>query len=259
MKKHTPTQSRRSFLQQTALGAGLGITLPPWLNQRIQSLDVLRTYDEANTIVFQGDSITDAGRDKENQAANSTRSLGRGYVNLIVSQLLGEQPGQQWQCFNRGISGNKVFQLAERWQADCLDLEPDVLSILIGVNDFWHTLSNGYEGTAETYEQDFRTLLSLTKEVLPDVELIIGEPFALAGGSAIVDTEWYPKFNDYRTAARAISDDFGAVWIPYQSLFDEALEKAPVEYWCPDGVHPAIPGAYLMAQAWLEAFGKVMG
>ena len=94
------------------------------------------------TILFQGDSITDAGRDKASYYANDAAGMGQGYVFQIVSHLLGANPGKDWKYYNRGISGHKVFQLADRWDDDCLQLKPDVLSILIGVNDFWHTLNN---------------------------------------------------------------------------------------------------------------------
>ena len=147
-------------------------------------------------IVFQGDSITDASRDKERGRPNEPRGLGTGYVGLTVAQLLGREPGSDWRCYNRGISGHKVFQLAERWDEDCLDLQPSVLSILIGVNDFWHTLTNEYPGTVEIYEQDYRALLDRTRSALPDVTLILGEPFVVAGGTSITD-DWFPAFSEY--------------------------------------------------------------
>jgi lysophospholipase L1-like esterase len=98
------------------------------------------------TILFHGDSITDAGRKRDVSTANSNAGLGRGYAWLAAAQLLIDRPDANLKIFNRGISGNKVYQLAERWQADCLDLKPDVLSILIGVNDFWHALDGLYKG-----------------------------------------------------------------------------------------------------------------
>lgn len=156
------------------------------------------------------------------------------------------------QIYNKGISGNKVYQLAERWDADCLDLKPDVLSILIGVNDFWHTLTNGYTGTVQKYRDDYKALLTRTKDKLPDVKLIIGEPFAVTGVRA-VDDKWYPAFNDYRAAAREIAVSFGATFIPYQTIFDKAQKLAPGAYWTGDGVHPSIAGNALMAHAWQEA------
>jgi lysophospholipase L1-like esterase len=144
-----------------------------------------------------------------------------------------------------------VFQLADRWDADCINLKPNVLSILIGVNDYWHTLTNGYTGTIETYRSDYRKLLDRTKQALPDVKLIIGEPFAVRGVRA-VDDKWYPAFDGFRQAAKEIADQYGAIFIPYQSIYDKAIESAPGSYWTNDGVHPSLAGAELMAHAWLE-------
>ena len=156
--------------------------------------------------------------------------MGGGYVYQIVSQLLGTHPKSDLRCYNRGISGLKVFQLANRWEDDCLQLKPDVLSILIGVNDFWHTLSHNYQGTVEVYESDLRKLLDRTKKELPSVKLIMGEPFAVAGGTAI-GPPWVKDFPAYREAAHKIAKDYDAVFIPYQRIFDEELYVAPVSYW----------------------------
>jgi lysophospholipase L1-like esterase len=251
---HTPIPRRR-FLQQSALGLGLGLSSPALLaaSPAPGRSGTARAAQEAHVFVFQGDSITDAGRDKDDQVANASSSLGRGYVALAASQLLGEYPESNWQCFNRGISGNKVFQLAERWDADCLELNPNVLSILIGVNDYWHTLRSGYDGTVEVYESDYRALLDRTRETLPGVKLILAEPFAVEGGTAIDDAWMAGNFPEYQAAAKRVAQDYDAAWIPLQSIFDEALKKAPVAYWCPDGVHPAPAGNNLNAQAWLDA------
>lgn len=204
-----------------------------------------------DVILFQGDSITDAHRKRDDNNANSTSALGSGYPLLAASGLLYKYPGKSLQIYNKGVSGNKVYQLAERWDADCLDIKPTVLSILVGVNDFWHTLVNNYKGTLKTYQDDYKTLLDRTKQKLPDVKLIIGEPYAITGVKA-VDASWYPAFNDYRHAAREIAQQFGAIFIPYQDIYDKALQSAPGSYWTADGVHPSLAGARLMAQAWLE-------
>lgn len=203
-------------------------------------------------VLFQGDSITDAGRNREKQQANDAQSFGNGYALMAGASLLEQFPGQQLSIYNRGISGNKVYQLAERWQADCLDLKPSVLSFLIGVNDYWHKRNGHYDGNVDVYEADFRALLKRTKEALPDVQLVICEPFSVDGGSAIGDG-WQDEFTPYREAARRLADEFNTRWVPFHSLFIEALEHAPAAYWCPDGVHPSMAGAQLMAQAWLKA------
>lgn len=248
--------NRRSFMKKSVLGATVGANIP--LLASGNSAPFISGFGtEGMTIVFQGDSITDAGRDKERQASNVSSGLGKGYAAFASAQLLASQPEKKWTCYNRGISGNKVHQLADRWKIDCLDLKPDVLSVLIGVNDFWHTLTHDYKGTAAVYEEDYRNLLKLTKSALPDVKLIVGEPFAVHGGTAIKSSEWYPEFDKYRKAAKKIANEFDAIWIPYQEIFDKALESAGVEYWCPDGVHPSLAGNYLMADSWLKALKKV--
>jgi len=206
------------------------------------------------TILFQGDSITDAGRKKNDSMANSQPALGSGYAWLAASQLLVDRPSDQLKIFNRGISGNKVYQLAERWQADCLDLKPDVLSILIGVNDFWHKIKHGYKGTLEKYETDFRALVKRTKDALPNVKLIVCEPFVLKIGS--VDDSWFPEFDGYRAAAQHVAEEAGATFVPYQAMFDLAVKIAPPERWAADGVHPTSEGAALMAHWWLKSAGS---
>lgn len=242
--------NRRNFLKIG--GASLVTVVSAPLLARTFIQKDKKNIPENLTILLQGDSITDAGRDKGKYYANDAGGMGRGYVHQIVSDLLGSQPEAKLRFYNRGISGHKVFQLADRWEDDCLQIKPDVLSILIGVNDFWHSLNN-YKGTVEVYEADFKKLLDRTLRALPNVKLIIGEPFAVKGGKAI-DKKWFPDFPEYQVAAAKIAKEFKAEFIPYQKIFDEALNIAPVSYWCPDGVHPSMAGGYLMKEAWIEAF-----
>ena len=208
-----------------------------------------------SVILFQGDSITDAKRKRESNTCNSLDQLGLGYTLFTATRLLEKHADKQLKIYNRGISGNKVFQLRDRWEMDALAFQPDVLSILIGVNDFWHTLSSGYKGTVETYNTDLRQLLTYTKEKCPKLQLVLGEPFAIKGGSAIDNDRWFPKFLDYQAAAKEIAQDFKAIYVPYQTAFDHAMELAPARYWSGDGVHPDLPGRQLMASTWMEATG----
>jgi lysophospholipase L1-like esterase len=103
-------------------------------------------------VLFQGDSITDCGRDRSIQAANDARALGTGYPLLLAGALRERNLDRDLQVFNRGVSGNTVDDLHARWAADAINIKPGVLSILIGVNDKWHTLMGTYSGTAEKYE-----------------------------------------------------------------------------------------------------------
>jgi lysophospholipase L1-like esterase len=255
MQKKTHAD-RRNFIRNVSLGGLAAITLPSLVTGAPTEAKVKKiTLKKDAVVLFQGDSITDAGRKRDKMGPNDTGALGTGYAFLAAAALLKEFPDRNLQIFNKGISGNKVYQLAERWDEDCLNIKPDVLSILIGVNDFWHTLSGNYKGTIKTYRDDLTALLDRTKQKLPDVQLIIGEPFALTGIKA-VDDKWYPTFNEYRAAAKEIAEKYGAAWIPYQSVFDKATKTAPGVYWTGDGVHPSIAGAELMAAAWLETVKK---
>lgn len=205
-------------------------------------------------ILFQGDSITDAGRDKRREGnVNDKNALGRGYVYSIATQLLADRAGDGLKIYNRGISGNKVFQLADRWDKDCLDLKPDIVSILIGVNDIWHSLNGNYDGTVEKYEKDYRALLNRTRKELPNVQLVICEPFVLRCGA--VNDKWFPEFDKYRAVSRKMSKEFNALFVPFQSMFDNAVKQVPPSHWAGDGVHPSMAGGYLMGQEWLKVVG----
>jgi lysophospholipase L1-like esterase len=207
-----------------------------------------------DVVLFQGDSITDAGRSRETAGTPNVHStLGDGYAWMAAAGLLTNPHLQDLNIYNRGISGNKVFQLAERWQEDCLDLEPDVLSILIGVNDIWHAINGDYEGTQDTYANDYRALLTRTKEALPDVKLVICEPFVLRCGA--INDDWFPRFDGFRESARSLAEEFHAVFVPFQTMFDAAVAYAEPAHWAGDGVHPSPYGASLMAQHWLMAVG----
>ncbi|MHA7108790.1 SGNH/GDSL hydrolase family protein [Sunxiuqinia elliptica] len=250
--------SRRKFFKRSAVQAAgiasipmiLSASLPEKKSKKAQ----FKNFPQGGTVLFQGDSITDAGRDKKRQLPNDASSFGNGYALMAGAALLNELADKKLTIYNRGISGNKVYQLRDRWQEDCLDLKPDILSILIGVNDYWHKRSGNYDGTVEVYENDFRALLKRTKQALPNTQLVICEPFSLTGGSAIGEG-WQEEFEPYRQVARKLAKEFNTLFVPYQSIFDEAIKHAPATYWSGDGVHPSMAGAQLMASAWLEVVG----
>jgi lysophospholipase L1-like esterase len=245
--------NRRNFIKKAAIGGLMAISIPEILSAAMVTAGKVKKYqlNNDNIILFQGDSITDSGRNKTDTGYNNSRVLGTGYPMLAAAYLLEKYPSKNLKIYNKGISGNKVFQLAERWDKECIEIKPDILSILIGVNDYWHRLDPTFNGTIEIYRKDFIALLERTKKALPNVKLVIGEPFGVPGIKA-VDETWYPGFYDYQKAAREIAESFGAVFIPYQSVFDQAQKRAPGIYWTQDGVHPTLAGAQLMAQAWLE-------
>lgn len=210
--------------------------------------------NEGSVILFQGDSITDARRSKKDPQANHAQSLGYGYPAHIGGGLLRDHAGKGLVVHNRGISGNKVPDLDKRWQEDCLDLKPDILSILIGVNDIWHKLNGRYDGTAEVYRDGFTALLERTRTALPETAFVICEPFVLKCGA--VDESWFPDFETRRAYAEEVAEKAGAIWVPFQQEFDKAVAAGTTpEYWATDGVHPSLAGHALMAKVWREAVG----
>ncbi len=202
-----------------------------------------------NTVIFIGDSITDGGRARTGQDYNHT--MGQSYP-FILAATLGDQLAERDLTFiNRGISGNTVPDLQARWKADVLDLKPDFLSILIGVNDTFYS-KKGPE-TVEQYEQGYDQLLSETLAALPGVKIVLGQPFLLPVG----------KFKDNYASSmaelkkrQAAVDRLAAKYhlpvIRYQEAFDTACQRSPANHWCWDGVHPHYAGHDLMAREWMN-------
>lgn len=249
--------TRRQLFGTTIAATGAlaaGGSVIPGLSETLEAAIPAATADESKVILFQGDSITDAGRNRRHAGSNNPGALGRGYPFLIGSWLLAAKPERGLKIYNRGISGHKVPDLQKRWKKDTIDLKPDILSILIGVNDIWHKLNGNYKGTVADYEKGFNELLEQTARELPDTRLLICEPFVLRCGA--INDKWFPEFDKRRAAARRVAEKAGASWVPFQEMFDSAVDDAPANYWAGDGVHPSMAGHMKMAIAWLEALGN---
>src|SRR5690606_12698991 len=246
-------ETRREFLAKSLLTIGAATigtkalfaeekSLKKGGNLRIQQNDI---------ILFQGDSITDAGRNRDNLNPNDTGAFGHGYAMMAAATLLNKYADKNIQVYNRGISGNRVPDLINRWDTDAIQLRPTILSILIGVNDFWRTVDRGAQNTPQQYQQQYQQLLDTTLKQLPQVKLIIGEPFGVKGVNHVTHA-WYPNFLEYQQAAKEIAKEYNATFLPYQSVFDKAASRGAGEYWTTDGVHTSLAGANLMAEAWLS-------
>ena len=203
------------------------------------------------TIVFQGDSSTDFGRSRE-EAGSLSSQLGYGYANLAASRWLSDEPARGLTFINRGISGNRVVDLYARWKVDTLNFRPDLISILIGVNDVWHEFARANGVEADRYEEVYRMLLKWTKKVLPGVKLLIMEPFLLPEENR-TEPGFREEVEARAAAAKRVAAEFGAAFLPLQKAFDDACKLAPAEYWLYDGVHPAPAGHQLIADLWLPA------
>lgn len=203
------------------------------------------------TLLFQGDSISDINRSVDVKDANHNRVLGIGFCNYIAARLLRERPADKLKFYNKAIGGNRIVDLYARWKIDAINLKPDVISILIGINDTWHGFSkqNGVE--PGRYETVYRMLLEDTREKLPKVQLVLCEPFAHKCG--VVTEEWIGDVRQRQQIVRKLAGEFDAIFVPFQSALDKVLEHAPPEYWLGDGVHPTLPGHWVLAECWYEA------
>ena len=211
-------------------------------------------------IVFNGDSITDAGRDRAN-----TENMGRGFPLLIKAALNFEFPGE-YVFHNLGVSGNRMPDMYARLPGKTLGLKPDYLSLLIGVNDIWHGIMGMGNGSVspEKYEMLFNMYIEEIKSELPDIKIIILEPFVLKGEKTRDCYEVRERWSMFRDGVHAmaekaarVAEKQGAKFIPLRHLFDEACEKAPVSNWLYDGVHTAPAGHELIKREWLKAFNEI--
>ncbi len=204
------------------------------------------------TFLLQGDSITDAGRSRENNAAR-----GHGYPTLIAAELMYDYPGQ-FNVINRGISGNRVVDLYARIKKDFLNLKPDYLSILIGVNDVWHDYGAEPNGVSdERFRKVYDLLIEELKAELPDLKIYILEPFVLRASAT--EERWEDFDREVRLRAKSaqwIAEKHGLPFVALQDKFDAACEKCEPSYWLGDGVHPTAAGHELIARALLETMKK---
>lgn len=247
--------NRRDFFVKSAAAGAAALLIPEMagaVRSKYSPSGVVNAPNGGAVVLFQGDSITDAGRNRSlEDRVNDFEMLGRGYPLYAAAGLLAARPDRDLRILNRGISGNRVPDLDKRWERDCIDLKPDLLSILIGVNDYGHTRGSNYDGTAERYLSEYRRLLERTRKMLPGTKIVICEPFLIHGGT-VLDDSWEPAFAGYRRVAALLAAEFNAGFVPFQEVFNAALEKAPAGYWGADGIHPSTAGAVLMAEAWLK-------
>ena len=210
-------------------------------------MNLSNIFPRDGRILFQGDSITDGNRGRD---ADPNHILGHGYAFIIAAKLGAEFAENHWAFLNRGISGNKVSDLAARWDEDALALLPDVLSILIGVND----AANGVP--AEQYERDYDLLLVRTRAELPEARLVLCEPFSLPVGPIEERWEsWHLYMTQLREAVARLGECHGATLVRLQHVFDEACLRAPAAYWMWDGIHPTYSGHQLIAEEWVRTVG----
>lgn len=214
----------------------------------------------ATRILFQGDSITDCGRNRED-----FYGLGNGYPLLIKASLGADCPGK-YEFINRGISGNRIVDLYARIKIDFINLKPDYASIYIGVNDTWHEIARENGVDTAKFETIYSMMIDEVQAARPGIKLMIIAPFVLEG-PATCNTEEIPdRWERFRVdvaekaaVSKKIAEKYNLPLMELQPVFDAACAKAPAEYWTHDGVHPTPCGHELIKRLWLETFNKMNG
>ena len=195
-------------------------------------------FPEGSVILFQGDSITDGNRGR---SADPNHIHGHGYVYLIASYLGANFPEKNWTFVNRGVSGDTVEKLAARWQDDAIRINPDIVSILVGAN-VWIL-----DTTPEEFEAEYDALIAGTLEALPNVKLVLIEPFCCQEGGA-------EQTKEYREAVVRLAEKYNAAFVPLQDEFDHlTAESSDPHRWVWDGIHPTTAGHWIIFRRWLDA------
>jgi len=206
-------------------------------------------------ILFQGDSITDAFR--KPTELNPAFQLGNGYVFLVGAHLGAHFPERRFDLINRAVSGEGVQELAVRWQDDAIDLQPDVLSLLTGVNMIIRRRSGKSDLSNQEFFCIYRNLLDQMRRQMPRSKFILMEPYLLEAG--VVTSDWKDEIRPVQAGIAELAREYGTVFVPLQQVFDKALAVAPAEYWAYDGIHATHAGFDLIARAWLDAAAPVLG
>jgi len=282
--------SRRKFIKAAAI-AGVSAGLSPqslFAGDAKENQDTASVNEQGLVFLFQGDSITDGNRGRN---ADPNHIMGHGYAFAIASRVGADFPAAGYSFYNRGISGNRIPDLQNRWQTDTLDIRPDVLSILIGINDTAASVENkpgaqsiedfqtdtldirpdvlsiliGINDTAasvenkpgaqsiEDFETGYRKLLEDTKLMKPNVIFVLGLPFVYPVGRRKENWEqWKDGVLQRAEKVKKLAAAFNAVLVDYPAIFDKAITKAPPEYWIWDGIHPTVPAHELMAREWIK-------
>lgn len=248
--------SRRDFIKKAGLVGIAAANIPGMINAATPLSGSNEPPRKSNLrILFQGDSITDGNRSHDN---DWNHIMGHGYAYLISSRLWFENPGKNYMFFNRGISGNRIKDLENRWKEDTIDLKPDILSILVGVNDVHAFVGKNDPEPVEKFEERYRRILDKTTFELPETKIVLCEPF-IWPLSWVKDefSIWQTETIKRSQVIRKLAIEYNAVFVELQEPFNKALKKAPMEYWIWDGIHPMPAGHELIAREWIKVTKKL--
>ncbi len=203
-------------------------------------------------ILFFGDSITDALRDREHDFWLG--SYGCGFVRDLTVRLMNEDAGNK--IYNRGISGDKITDLNARIQQDVWDVEPDLISMLVGVNDVWHKINDQNGTPIEQFEQVYSNMITETKQKLPNAKIVLLEPFVLKGNATQERYSEFVEVFDFAKVVKALAKKHDLPFITLQKKLNKLTENTPTHVYLSDGVHPTVLGAKVIADEWWKWYKK---
>lgn len=250
--------NRRHFIKTAAL-AGIASGMFQHSSSILKAEDRLTLPaskdNDGLVFLFQGDSITDGKRGRNN---DPNHIMGHGYAFSIASRIGADFPHNNFQFFNRGISGNKVTDLQTRWEKDTLNLKPDVLSILVGINDVNQCIDDPAKAqNIEAFEMSYRDLLDQAKQRRSETLFVLGLPFVYPVGKRKSNFDhWQKHVKERENIIRKLAEEFNAVLVDYPAVFNGAMKNTPASYWIWDGIHPTVFGHELMAREWIKQVSK---
>ncbi len=205
-------------------------------------------------ILFFGDSVTEARWKKYDDYKNS--ALGYGFVMQVAGRLFENNP-VGYEIVNKGVSGHRIVDLYARIKSDVWNEKPDVLNILVGVNDVWHEIAHNNGVDIKRFENVYRMMIEETRERLPSTKIMLCEPVVLKGSATEYAYERFLEIKEYARVAEKLAKEYGLPFLYLQNKFDELAEKYNVETFLQDGVHPSVQGASVIAGEWLKLFEKI--
>ena len=208
---------------------------------------------ENDVVLFQGDSITDGNRGRH---SDLNHVHGHSYAYIVAAELTADNIEKNIEFINRGNSGDRICDLYGRWKEECLNLKPTVLSMLIGINDMIFNWEHKSGSDPDRYEKIYRLLLDEVLEQNPNTLLVIMEPFFGDKKEPELDEYYKAGLGAYQEKARKIAEDYNAVFVPLQDLFDSYRNKTDIFKLLWDGIHPTTAGHHLIAQRWKECVSE---
>lgn len=257
----------RILLLLLLLAASQNMGVEAYANSIVSS--ICNAIQKGMRFLFIGDSITDGGWGRSGGSMMPTEQrnqkdlnhiYGHSFMMLCTARIQSDYPEQDFQFFNRGISGNTLQDLQQRWQSDCIDLNPDVVTLLVGTNDVDLHLSGKAPLDIKKWEEDYRKLLEQLRQVNPNVKIVLGTPFVAQVGR-IGKAENYQQrktlIAECAAVVRRMATDYHAILVDYETMFN-ALTMHHPSYWIWDGIHPTAAGHQRMADLWLKEVKSII-